>query len=344
MAKKIFTGKRVLFKDLHVVEVADWDVFEPEAGQVLFENMVSLVSTGTELSRLHGTHSVSKPFPTNTGYISVGRIARVGTGVKKWKAGDIVFSGLGHVSHACFPETDGNLRVVPPGADLKEIVWAKLATIPLWGVQRGQVRVGAMTAVFGLGVIGQLAVQLAKLAGGSPVVGVDLAENRLEVAKSCGADVVINGATDVKAALNKATGGAGLDCIIEVTGTPHIVHSLFEYCAPGAVVCILGGVHKPVTLDLYTHFQIKGITLVGAHTGLTPKEASVIYPYNMDHNVDYLIRAIMSGALKVKPLLSKFVSFKEAPKMYEMLSDPKSGVIGVAFDWKEVYESSRLLG
>ena len=344
MAKKIFTGKRVLFKDLHVVEVADWDVFEPQGGEVLFENMVSLISPGTELSRLHGTHSAPGTFPTNTGYISIGRIAKVGAGVTKLKPGDMVFSGLGHVSHAIFKADNKDLRPVPKGVPLTEIIWAKLAVIPLWGVQTAQVRIGATVGVFGLGVIGQLAAQLAKLAGGMPVIGVDLNEKRLQVAKSCGVDVIVNGSGNVKAEIDKATDGYGLDCVIEVTGTPHVAHTLFDYCAQGAVVSILGGVHKPVTLDLYTNFQKKCITMVGAHTGGTPNEASVVYPYNMDHNFNYLVRAITAGVLKVKPLTSKFVSFREAPKMYEALSDKNSDVINVAFDWKEVYEKSNLVG
>ncbi|HHN47306.1 MAG TPA: zinc-binding alcohol dehydrogenase [Planctomycetes bacterium] len=334
MAKKLFTGKRVLFAAKGRVEIADWDVFEPQSGEVLFENVASLVSPGTELSHLFDIHTKPAAYPSNTGYISAGRIARVGPGVEKWKPGDVVLSGLGHVSHAVFPETHWFVPV-PEGMELVDAVWAKLATIPIFGVQRAAVRIGSSVGVFGLGVIGQLAAQLARLAGGLPVIGVDLSEKRLELARSTGAHAVVNGSGDVATAVSKATGGYGLDCVIEVTGTPSVVHKLFDYCAPGAYVCILGGVHKPVTLDLYTHFQKKGITMVGSHTSNCPAEASPVYPYNMAHNLGYLLKAISTGALQVKPLTSRFVSFREAPAMYAALAEKTSDVIGVAFDWSE---------
>ncbi|MBN1810073.1 MAG: zinc-binding alcohol dehydrogenase [Planctomycetes bacterium] len=341
MAKKIFTGKRLLFAAKSRVEVADWDVFEPQKGEVLFETLVSLVSPGTELSHLHDTHTKPTQYPTNSGYLSAGRIVKIGTGVEKWKPGDVVLSGLGHVSHAVFPESHPFVKV-PHGMELRDAVWVKIATIPLWGVQKAAVRLGSTVAVFGLGAIGQMAAQLAKIAGGLPVIGVDLCQNRLDLAASLGITAV-NGKTDVAAAVKEATDGYGLDCIIEATGTPHVAHSLFEHCAHGATISILGGVHKPVPLDLYTHFQKKCLTMVGAHTSGTPNEADSFYPYSHEHNIRFLMKAIQTGLFNVRAYTSKFVSYEEGPAMFKALSDPESGVLDVVFDWSEVAQSSNLL-
>ena len=340
--KKIATGKRVVFAQKGVVEIRDWDVFEPERGEVLFENRVSLVSPGTELSRLHDTHSVSRPYPTNTGYVSAGRVVKLGPGVEGVEPGQPVLSSLGHISHHPVPAS--SLTPVPEGMELKDAVWTALCRISIFGVQRGGVGLGDAVGVFGLGVIGQLAVAFSHLAGGLPVVGIDPVAFRRQKALEVGADATID-PRDGKLAeqVRDLTAGHGFDVVIESTGTPHVAHQLFEYCAPGAVVVILGGVHKPVSLDLYSHFQRKGITMVGAHGPTTPQEASVIYRRNTGFNTAYILRAIRKGALKVGTLLTHLVPFRQAPEMYRALTEEKDRTLGVAFDWTETAEELQSL-
>lgn len=252
--RKIATGKRIVFAEKGRVEIRDWDVFEPERGEVLVETHVSLVSTGTELSRLHDTHSSPATYPTNTGYASAGAVVRVGPGVEDWRPGDRVLPGYGHLSH--LPAPAARIKRIPDGMDYKSAVWSVLCNISLFGVQRGGVGLGDAVGVFGLGVIGQLAVAFAHLVGGLPVLAVGPVEFRRRKALELGADVALDPqGEDVAARIVELTGGHGLDVIIEATGTPHVAHALFEYAAPGAMVVVLGGVHKPVSLDLYTHFQ-----------------------------------------------------------------------------------------
>ena len=188
-----------------------------------------------------------------------------------------------------------------------------------------------------------MAAQMAKVAGGHPVIGVDICKPRLEVAKSVGIIPVNAKEVDVKEAIMDITAGHGVDCVVEATGTPHTAPDLFEYCAVGATISILGGIHKPVMLDLYTEFQKKCLTMVGAHTSGMPTEADSFWPYNHDHAVKYLIRAIKDGVLDMKPYTSKVVSYKQGPEMFDALTHPDSGVLDVIFDWSEVADNSGLL-
>src|SRR5205814_8401344 len=84
------------------------------------------------------------------------------------------------------------VRKVPPGMSAPAAVCLDPATVALGGVRDGQVRVGDRVAVFGLGAIGLIAVQIARLAGASFVAAVDPIENRRAVASHTGADVVID--------------------------------------------------------------------------------------------------------------------------------------------------------
>lgn len=335
--KKIGTGKRIVFTAKSVVEILDWDIFEPERGEVLFESHVTLVSPGTELSRLHDTHTVSRPYPTNTGYASAGKVVRVGPGVDEYKPGDTVLSSLGHVSHNPMPVS--NLTPIPEGMDLRDAVWQKLCMISIFGVRRGEVAPGCAVGVFGLGVIGQLAVNLSSLAGGLPVIAVDPVEFRRDKALEMGADAVVDPSSeDVAGRIQELTGGNGLDVIIECTGTPHVAHQMFEYAAYGARVVILGGVHKPVSLDLYSDFQKKCITMVGAHTSGTPAAGTAFYRYSSGFNSSYIFRALGKGVLAPGKLVTHFVPFRKAPEMYAALTDRKDETLGVVFDWSETVE------
>jgi len=95
----------------------------------------------------------------------------------------------------------------------------------LSGLRDGHVRIGDRVAVFGLGAIGLLAVQLARLAGVSFLAAVDPIPRRREVALSNGADVVLNSwDTDAGLEIRKATLKKGADVVIETSGDYSALH------------------------------------------------------------------------------------------------------------------------
>ena len=95
----------------------------------------------------------------------------------------------------------------------------------LGGVRDGKVRLGDRVAVFGLGAIGLMAVQLSRLAGASWVAASDPIAARREAARETGADLVIDPTTeDAGLAIRRATGNAGVDVAIETSGAAQGLH------------------------------------------------------------------------------------------------------------------------
>ena len=324
-----YRGKRITFTGPGKVEILDRAQEGPGPGEVLIETLYSAVSPGTELSRLHNTHSAPKPFPQNTGYCSCGRIVELGSGVTHVRVGDVVLAAYGHLSHMAFDAR--KIMPVPAGMPPEEAALIRLGQVGLQGIRHADVRLGDSVLVVGLGLIGQFAQMLARLAGGQPVVGVDLSERRLAIARETGLLHTLNPkAPDYKDRLAALVPDGRFRVTIDSTGTPDVIAGLLERTADDGAVIVLGGVHRPVTLDLYTHFQKRNLRLIAAG-GFSPRQ----YPHaDQLANERMLVDLTASGRFPMKPLITHVVSYEQAPEMYRLLHEAKDQAMGVIFKWQ----------
>jgi threonine dehydrogenase-like Zn-dependent dehydrogenase len=297
--------------------------------QVRVRVEVSMVSTGTELHHIQGTHTKESTFPRSTGYISVGKIIGIGAKVSGWSLDQRV---LVHQSHFARHNADpATILPVPDGVEPADACATVLLGISLRGVRGGQVQFGDSVAVFGLGVIGLFTVHLSKLAGAHPVIAVDPVAKRRDVAKALGADITIDPIkSDAKAGVFEATNGEGARVAIDASATPKVIATLPDVTAPFGRVVVLGGVHGIVPMDLYTRFQKSNLTMVGCGSPY-PTD----YPYDERRNELTLLAMLKSGMVRPRPALTHFVPWRQGPEMYRMLIEEKDKAIGVAFDWKE---------
>lgn len=156
-------------------------------------------------------------YPVALGNTCVGEVTEVGAEVTQYKMGDRVFRYGSfcqeHVWNA------GSVRLLPDGVPWQAAVCLDPADFALGALRDGNVRIGDAVAIFGMGAIGLIALQLAKLAGAYPVIAIDPLENRRHAAALCGADLLINPATqDAGLAIKEATNKRGADVCIEYSG------------------------------------------------------------------------------------------------------------------------------
>ena len=129
------------------------------------------------------------------------------------------------------------LRKMPEGSSWKNAVCYDPAQFAMSGVRDANVRVGDFVVVVGLGAIGQIAVQLAKKAGASVVIGVDPIAHRCDIARRHGADFCLNPiGTDVGMEIKKLTGKQGADVIIETSGYADALQSALRGLAYGGTI------------------------------------------------------------------------------------------------------------
>ncbi|MCW8129667.1 MAG: zinc-binding dehydrogenase [Planctomycetota bacterium] len=295
--------------------------------QVRVKVDVSMVSPGTELHHILGTHTKASSFPRATGYIAVGRIEGLGSKVAGFQLGERVLTSIGH--HARLNADPQRIKKVPEGLDPVDACAAVLLGISLRGVRGGKVRLGDSAAVVGLGAIGLYALHLAKVAGAHPVIAVDPVAMRRDVAKQMGADLALDPlACSVKDEVFKATGGEGARVSIDATGTPKVIATLPDLTAEFGRVVVLGGVHGLVPFDLYTRFQKSNLTMVGCGSAY-PED----FPFTGDRNEETLMRMTAAGMVKPRPAITHVVPWRQGPEMYRLMIEEKDKIIGAAFDW-----------
>src|SRR5438270_3168669 len=148
------------------------------------------------------------------GYSAAGTVISVADDVTSFRAGDrVACAGAEFASHAEVLSVPKNLCVrLPAGVDFEAGAFGTLGAIALQGVRLASPTLGESVVVIGLGLIGQLAAQLLK-ANGCRVLGVDLDESKVELAKRLGADDGCVSNEGVRDAITRWSRGRGADAV-----------------------------------------------------------------------------------------------------------------------------------
>src|ERR1043166_2137244 len=150
--------------------------------------------------------------PTALGYSSAGTVVGVGEGVTDLIVGDrVACAGAGYAVHAEFDCVPRLLvaKVPSESVSFEEAAFTTVGAVALHGIRTAEAKLGDVVAVIGLGLLGQLTIQLLKAAG-CKVLGFDLIEERVELALRMGADGASASAAEFRE-LCAQSGGRGAD-------------------------------------------------------------------------------------------------------------------------------------
>ena len=153
--------------------------------------------------------------PIALGYSCAGIVREVGRDAEGFQPGDrVACAGMNYASHAETIFVPKNLAVkIPDGVSFDEAAFVTLGAIALQGVRTAEVKLGDAVAVIGLGLLGQLTVQILKAAG-CRVIGIDLETSKVELAREFGCDAAVLRGGDVESAVKQFTDGFGADAVI----------------------------------------------------------------------------------------------------------------------------------
>ena len=326
-------GRRVVWPDAGQVEVEDFEITPPGEFQVLVDTIYTLISPGTERAFLIGLPNTSKNYPFYPGYCNVGEVIEVGNGVEDFRLGDRVASRGNHDSLVTINK-DKALKI-PNEAPSDEAVFFNLCAIALQGVRKAKIDLGEAVLVLGQGLIGQLALQLARLDGGFPAIGADVASDRLELALRLGADVALNPKDeDFEGKLSEATEGKGPIVVIEATGSPEPINRAFQLARLwGRVVLLASTRGETPEVNFYRDVHKKGLTVIGAHDSVRPFQESSANYWTWQDDGDMVLRLMAHKRLKISELISHRLSGEKAPEAYQLLSQWRSELMGVVLEW-----------
>jgi S-(hydroxymethyl)glutathione dehydrogenase/alcohol dehydrogenase len=177
-------------------------------------------------------------------------------------------------------------------------------------IKTASVRAGSTCAVFGAGMVGLGAVAGARLQGAERIVCVDMAPERLELARGQGATDVLIGGEDAVARILEMTDGFGADYTFEATGSVAVMRQALEAARMGWGLCTVCGVAgRGETLEVVPRLLITGRRLCGSSFGgLKGRE-----------DVPALVRRWMDGEIDVDPFISHRIALDDVNRAFELM-------------------------
>jgi L-iditol 2-dehydrogenase len=327
-------GTRVCWPEPGRATLERFSVRSPGPGEVLVASQVTLISPGTERAFLLALPNAQGRFPSYPGYSMVGRVLASGEGATRFTVGDLVACPGPHASHAVIRAD--RVCPVPEGLAAHEAVFYNLGAIALQGVRKARVELGEATLVLGLGLIGNLALQLVRLQGALPVIGLDSDPGRRDLACTCGADAALDpGAAEVNAQLAVLTNERGPAVVIEATGSPEAVNDALARAGSHARVVLLASTRGVTETNFYRDVHRKGLTLLGAHANAVPPHDSSPGFWTHADDARVVLRLLAARRLQVAPLTTRIFPSTEAPVAYELLASWRKDLLGMVLSWKE---------
>ncbi|RNG22228.1 bi-domain-containing oxidoreductase [Streptomyces botrytidirepellens] len=363
-------------------ELAVLDVPVPgcKPGGVLVRSAFSLISTGTELmkvseagmsmlgkarSRPDQVAKVMQSVATNgvpatyrkvmgkldsytpLGYSLCGVVEQVGAGIDDVKVGDLVAcAGNEHALHAELNWVPKNLYApVPDGLAPRHAAFGTVGSIALQGVRQGGPQLGDVALVIGLGLIGQLVVQLLA-ASGVRVVGVDPDPVRCELAARLGAAACGDPASAaVETAVAELTGGHGVDQVYLAAGggSNEPVELAARLCRDRGRVVDIGKCRLDLPWNAYYEKELDvrfsrsyGPGRYDPEYELEGRDYPIGYVrWTERRNLACFLDLLARGSVDVEPLISHVADFDDAVETYQSLKDGDLKAVAVLFRYPE---------
>ena len=251
---------------------------------------------GAQLNEIEAAKGEDKFLPHLLGHEGSGTVVAVGEGVKRVKAGDRVVlhwrqsAGLqceppkynwnGKTVNAGWVTTfndeaiisENRLTVIPPDFPLHLAPLFGCAVTTAVGVVNNdaQIKIGQSVVIFGVGGVGLNIAQAAQMVSANPIVGVDLLDSKLTMAREWGLTHVFNSRTEgdaLAAKIREIVGAGGADVVVDTTGNARVIEEAYNLTHADGRTILVGVPRKGDNASIYTlplHFKK---ILKGSHGG-----------------------------------------------------------------------------
>ena len=335
--------KAIRFMDPGVIEYSEIPQPEIRDDEVLAQiAYAGFCATDIELltgEMIHIKNGNTK-YPIIPGHEWSGTVVAVGKNVRDFKVGDRVTSDVslgcgecencrqGHYNLCPNREVVGSYRNrqgvfaqyvyhIPEGLSLEEAALAEPAATAMYAVTKAQIPAGAQVLVIGDGPIGQLAAQLANIAGASRVIMAGSWDEKLAIARECGIHETINYHNeDVIQRARELTEG-GPEIVIETSGSNVALNMAVQALKPTGRI---------VAVSWYN-----GANVDVAMNTLIVKDAALIGSLASPNSFTPVLRYMVEGKLKVKPLITHIKRLEDFQNVIEMIRAKKEMRIKILF-------------
>lgn len=376
-----------LSQNLHNGELNVDEVPSPpvQPGQLLVQTAYSLISAGTERTKIETGRknllgkAMSRPDQVSQvmqsakqvglkatyqkvkarldsrsplGYSASGVVLSVGVGTDEFRPGDRVACGGATAAHAEIIVVPRNLCVpVPNSVNMDAAAFTTLGAIALQGIRQADVRLGEIVVVLGLGLLGQLTVQMLKAAG-CMVIGFDPNESRCALASLFGVEGAVSSESALKSKLASLTATKGADAVIITASTVsnRPVELAGELSRDKGHVVVVGSIGLTLPRGPYYDKELSiGISRSYGPGRYDPtyEEKGLDYPYGYvrwteRRNMGAFLALVASGKVDISPLITHRYKLEQADEAYALISGKISeNYLGVLFEYGQVPVESK---
>ncbi|HMN27590.1 MAG TPA: zinc-binding alcohol dehydrogenase [Caldilineaceae bacterium] len=311
--------------------------------ELLIESEWSFISTGTELANYTGREpkvfqaGTWCAYPWRSGYANCGVVRAIGSAVTRAHVGERVFTYGRHASAFIYDE-NRLVVAVPTTIDPAVAAASRMAAVAATSIIVSEIRGDPWVAIFGLGLVGNLAAQMFRIRG-CRVIGVDPVAQRRQLAIECGIEQTVGGtAAEVQRAIADLTHGELVDITVDAVGDSRVVMQALHSTATFGQLVILGSPRVAVEgnlTELLSDVHLRFITLRGALEWLLP-----MYPTVGKHESQFskqmmIFDWIERGLLRIEPLISHRLPPEQIKTAYEGLLRQPQQYTGVLLDWRQ---------
>lgn len=259
-------------------------------------------------------------YPYFFGHEGAGTVIEVGKDVRRFKVGDKVMAfGWVETYSDYFVATEDDLEVVPDGLEMDLASLGEPIGCAVFSGLCSKVQLGDTVAVVGMGFAGQVIAQVVKQKGAFRVIGVDVVDEKLELAKTLGLDQAINSSkTDPLTAILDLTRGQGADVMVEVAGTAESVQLCNDAVKHNGVLVFYSWITRDITLNI-SRWHDNSLEIV--NTGLVHHGTLQRHIW-----VPQALRPIMQGQIKISPLITHSFELSDIDKAMQTANEDPTAI------------------
>lgn len=309
------TMSSICTSDLHII---NGYVPKAKSGIVLGHEFVGeVVEVGSDINGIKKGDRVSANCETFCGecyYCKRGYVNNCVNG--GWELGCTI-DGC-QAEYVRVPYAQNGLTKLPDNVSYRDALFVgDILSSGYFGVELCEIKEGDIIAIIGCGPVGLCAMQCARIAGASLIIGLDIDEYRLNLAKDKGlADVIINtGVEDYESIIKSLTQNRGADAVIEAAGGENTFEMAWKIARPNAVAALVAMYEKPQILPLPDMYGKNLIFKTGGVDAV---------------HCQKLLNFISEGKINTNLLISKEVKLSNIVQAYKDFSDRKDNCIKIA--------------
>jgi len=278
------------------------------------------------------------------GYSAAGEVVAVGPAVGRFRPGQrVACAGAGVANHAEYNAVPELLAAaVPDGVSDEAAAYATLGAIALQGIRNADVRVGEYVVVVGLGLLGQLAVEILRAAG-CRVAGLDPVASRRELAAAAGAELVLSPQASAVPAVRSWSRGLGADAVLitAATASNAPVELAAELARDRARVVMVGVTGMNIPRKAYYEKELTFIVSRSYGPGRYDRqyeEHGHDYPpgyvrWTEGRNLQAFLDLVASGRVRPERLTTHRFSIERAAEAFELILRGREPYLGVVLEY-----------